>query len=192
MATSAGIEMMPSRLLHENGRAHFMTKRFDRTGNAKHHVQSLCALAHLDYRQRATNSYEQLFLAIDRLGLGDEARRQAYLRMAFNVMARNCDDHTKNFAFVLHEHGRWALAPAFDVTHAHNPKGEWTAQHLLSVNGRFDDIAARISNWWPTASHRRRQGRSDRSKAPNAGPSCPRRRREPREQQRVATDFRPL
>lgn len=140
MATSAGIEMMPSRLLHENGRAHFMTKRFDRTGNVKHHVQSLCALAHLDYRQRATNSYEQLFLAIDRLGLDDEARRQAYLRMALNVMARNCDDHTKNFAFVLHEHGRWALAPAFDVTHAHNPMGEWTAQHLLSVNGRFDDI----------------------------------------------------
>lgn len=140
MATSAGIEMAPCRLLHENGRAHFMTKRFDRTGNAKHHVQSLCALAHLDYKQRATHSYEQLFLAIDRLGLDDDARRQAYLRMVFNVLARNCDDHTKNFAFVLREHGHWALTPAFDVTHAHNPQGEWTAQHLMSVNGRFDDI----------------------------------------------------
>jgi serine/threonine-protein kinase HipA len=140
MAVSAGIEMMPSRLLHENGRAHFMTKRFDRSGNAKHHVQSLCALAHLDYKQRATNSYEQLFLAINGLGLNDDARRQAYLRMVFNVMARNCDDHTKNVAFVLREHEPWALAPAFDVTHAHNPKGEWTAQHLMSVNGRFDEI----------------------------------------------------
>src|SRR5262249_4017590 len=70
----------------------------------------------------------------------DDARRQAYLRMVFNVLARNCDDHTKNFGFVLKEHGRWALAPAFDVTHAHNPKGEWTAQHLMSVNGSFDDI----------------------------------------------------
>jgi serine/threonine-protein kinase HipA len=140
MATSAGIDMMPSRLLHENGRSHFMTKRFDRNGNLRHHVQSLCALAHVDYKQRATNAYEQLFLAIDRLGLDDESRRQAYLRMVFNVMARNCDDHTKNFAFVLQERGRWALSPAFDVTHAHNPKGEWTAQHLMSVNGRFDDI----------------------------------------------------
>ncbi|HEX5048768.1 MAG TPA: type II toxin-antitoxin system HipA family toxin [Gammaproteobacteria bacterium] len=140
MATSAGIDMMPSRLLHENGRSHFMTKRFDRDGNVRHHVQSLCALAHLDYKQRATNSYEQLFLAINRLGLDDEARRQAYLRMVFNVMARNCDDHTKNFGFVLPERGPWALAPAFDVTHAHNPKGEWTAQHLMSVNGRFDDV----------------------------------------------------
>lgn len=140
MALSAGIEMMPCRLLHENGRAHFMTKRFDRAGNTKHHVQSLCALEHLDYKQRATNAYEQLFLAINQLRLGDEARRQAYLRMAFNVMARNCDDHTKNFAFLLRQGHEWELSPAFDVTHAHNPKGEWTAQHLMSVNGRFDDI----------------------------------------------------
>jgi serine/threonine-protein kinase HipA len=140
MALSAGIEMMPCRLLHENGRSHFMTRRFDRDGNAKHHVQSLCALDHLDYKQRATHSYEQLFFVIKQLGLGDEARRQAYLRMAFNIMARNCDDHTKNFAFLLRKGGEWELSPAFDVTHAHNPKGEWTAQHLMSVNGRFDDI----------------------------------------------------
>ena len=140
MAMSAGIEMMPCRLLHENGRSHFMTKRFDRDGNLKHHVQSLCALSHLDYKQRGTHSYEQLFLTISQLGLGDETRRQAYLRMAFNAMARNCDDHTKNFAFVLRKDGEWNLSPAFDVTHAHNPNGEWTAQHLMSMNGRFDDI----------------------------------------------------
>jgi len=140
MAVSAGIEMMPCRLLHENNRSHFMTKRFDRDGNIKHHVQSLCALSHLDYKQRATHSYEQLFLTINELGLDDHARRQAYLRMSFNVMARNCDDHTKNFAFVLRKGEEWTLSPAFDVTHAHNPKGEWTAQHLMSVNGRFDEI----------------------------------------------------
>ena len=140
MAISAGIEMMPCRLLHENGRSHFMTKRFDRDGNMKHHVQSLCALDHLDYKQRATHSYEQLFLAINQLGLSDAVCGQAYLRMAFNVMARNCDDHTKNFAFLLRKGHEWELSPAFDVTHAHNPKGEWTAQHLMSVNGRFDDI----------------------------------------------------
>jgi serine/threonine-protein kinase HipA len=141
MATQgAGIVMAPCRLLEENGRAHFMTRRFDRDGNQKHHIQSLCALQHLDYRQRATHAYEQLFLTLVELNLGDEALRQAFRRMAFNVMARNCDDHTKNVSFRLKQGGAWELAPAYDVTHAYNPKGEWTYQHLMSVNGQFDTI----------------------------------------------------
>jgi serine/threonine-protein kinase HipA len=140
MATSAGISMSNCRLFEENGRAHFMTRRFDRDENKKHHVQSLCALSHLDYKQRATHAYEQYFLLIKELEIGDDALAQAFRRMAFNVMARNCDDHTKNFAFRLKQGGRWELAPAYDITHAHNPKGEWTSQHLLSVNGKFDDI----------------------------------------------------
>jgi len=144
MATRrAGIEMSPSRLLQENGRAHFMTKRFDRSGNVKHHIQSLCAISHLDYKQRATHAYEQHFMAILELALGDRALEQAFRRMAFNVMARNCDDHTKNIGFRLTQGGAWELAPAFDVTHAHNPKGEWTSQHLMSVNGKFDAITRR-------------------------------------------------
>ena len=117
-----------------------MTKRFDREGNNKHHVQSLCAISHLDYKQRATHAYEQYFITIKELGLGDDALEQGFRRMAFNVVARNCDDHTKNFGFILKESGRWELAPAYDVTHAHNPKGEWTSQHLMSVNGKFDTI----------------------------------------------------
>lgn len=140
MATAAGIVMMPSRLLTENGRAHFMTKRFDRENNRKHHVQSLCALQHMDYKQRGTHAYESLFLTCERLRLGDDAREQIFLRMAFNVAARNCDDHSKNFAFILKEGELWALAPAYDVTFAHNPQGEWTHQHLMSVNGKFDGI----------------------------------------------------
>jgi serine/threonine-protein kinase HipA len=140
MATAAGINMSSCRLFEENGRAHFMTRRFDRDENKKHHVQSLCALSHLDYKQRATHAYEQYFLLIKELEIGDEALAQAFRRMAFNVMARNCDDHTKNFAFRLKQGGRWELAPAYDITHAHNPKGEWTNQHLMSVNGKFDEI----------------------------------------------------
>jgi serine/threonine-protein kinase HipA len=141
MATQgAGIEMSACRLLEENGRAHFMTRRFDREGNAKHHVQSLCALLHLDYKQRATHAYEQYFQTIAQLGLNEAAFAQAFRRVAFNVMARNCDDHTKNFAFRLKQGARWELAPAYDLTHAYNPRGEWTYQHLLSVNGRFDEI----------------------------------------------------
>lgn len=139
-ARGAGILMSPCRLLEENGRAHFMTKRFDREGNRKHHVQSLCAMQHLDYKQRGTHAYEQFFLTLAELGLGAGAREQGFRRMAFNVMARNCDDHTKNFGFRLREGGGWELAPAYDVTHAYNPKGEWTYQHLMSVNGRFDAI----------------------------------------------------
>lgn len=144
MARQAGIEMTSCRLLEENGRAHFMTRRFDRQivdgRTIKHHVQTLCAMDHLDYRQRGTHAYAQLFLAITRLKLGDAALEQAFRRMCFNVMARNCDDHTKNLAFLLKQGGTWELSPAYDVTHAHNPKGEWTYQHLMSVNGRFNDI----------------------------------------------------
>jgi serine/threonine-protein kinase HipA len=141
MATRAGVMMEPCRLLRENGRAHFMTRRFDRDGDRKHHIQSLCALKHLDFNMRATHGYEQYFMTIQRLGLGDDALRQAFLRMALNVMARNCDDHTKNFGFRLREGGKWELTPAYDFTHAHNPRSEWTAQHLMGVNGRFDEIS---------------------------------------------------
>jgi len=141
MATAAGIAMSPCHLLEEGGRAHFMTRRFDRDGNRKHHMQTLCAMAHLDYKQKASHDYNQFFQTIDRLQLGYEATEEAFRRMAFNVMAANCDDHTKNFAFLLREGDGWTLAPAYDVTHAHNPKGEWTNQHLMSVNGKFIGIA---------------------------------------------------
>lgn len=145
MAKAAGIQMSPCRLLEENGRAHFMTKRFDRhvtpSGEThKHHVQTLCAMNHLDFRQRGTHAYAQLFLTISQLGLGDDAVSEAFRRMAFNVMARNCDDHTKNFSFLLHEGRSWELAPAYDVTHAYNQTGEWTYQHLMNVNGKFQGI----------------------------------------------------
>ena len=140
MAKAAGIHMSSCRLLEEGGRAHFMTSRFDREGNRKHHLQSLCAMAHLDYKQKGGNEYSQLFQVIDQLELGYSAKEEAFRRMAFNVMAANCDDHSKNVSFLLREEGNWELAPAYDVTHAYNPKGEWTHQHLLGVNGKFSGI----------------------------------------------------
>jgi serine/threonine-protein kinase HipA len=141
MAVAAGITMSPSRLQEEHGRAHFMTKRFDREGNTKHHLQTLCAMAHLDYRQKATHDASQLFLTLRQLQLGYPAFEEAFRRIAFNVMAANCDDHTKNVSFLFREGGEWELAPAYDVTHAFNPQGEWTYQHLLAVNGKFSDIS---------------------------------------------------
>lgn len=140
MAKAAGLRMAECRLLEENGRAHFMTKRFDREGDEKHHVQTLCALAHLDFKQLATHSYAQAFMAVAALKLGQDAVDELFRRMAFNVMARNCDDHTKNLAFLLKRGQPWALAPAYDVTHAYNPEGPWTFQHQMSVNGKFRDI----------------------------------------------------
>jgi serine/threonine-protein kinase HipA len=145
MATAAGIQMSGSRLLEENGRAHFMTKRFDREvidgKTLKHHIQTLCAVNHLDFRQRGTHDYSQLFMTARALGLEDNALDQIFRRMAFNVMGRNCDDHTKNFGFILRPGQPWNLSPAYDVTHAYNPKGEWTYQHLMSVNRKFKDIS---------------------------------------------------
>ena len=144
MASAAGIKMSPCRLLEENGRAHFMTRRFDRDvknqETIKHHVQTLCAIDHIDFKQRTTHDYSQLFMVISNLRLGDDAISQAFRRMAFNVMAKNCDDHTKNFAFLLRQGESWELAPAYDITHAYNPHGEWTYQHLMSVNGKFNGI----------------------------------------------------
>ena len=141
MAKAAGLDMMPCRLLQENGRAHFMTKRFDRSSSgARHHMQTLCAMSHLDYKRKGVNSYSQLFATIGQLGLPYEQKEDAFRRMAFNVMGRNCDDHTKNISFRLRQGHAWELAPAYDVTFAHNPTGEWTSQHLMSVNGKFKDF----------------------------------------------------
>ena len=139
MAQAAGIRMMESTLLEENGRAHFMTRRFDRESDGtKAHTLTLCGLSQLDFRQRGTHDYAQLFLAADQLGLGAEARGEIFRRMVFNVLANNNDDHSKNHSFVLPAPGtEWQLSPAYDVTFAYNPNGEWTYQHLMSTNGRF-------------------------------------------------------
>jgi serine/threonine-protein kinase HipA len=139
MARAAGVVMSECRLLEEGGRRHFMTKRFDRTDEgAKLHMQSLAALRHFDFNQPRAHSYEEAFLVIRSLSLGMDAIEQQFRRMAFNVIARNQDDHVKNIAFLMDRSGSWALAPAFDVTYAYNPTGAWTRQHQMSINGKFD------------------------------------------------------
>jgi len=141
MAIASGIEMMPSRLIEENGRAHFMTRRFDREdGATKYHIQTFCALRHFDFNAVTSYSYEQLFQTMRELKLSYPAAEQMYRRMVFNVLARNCDDHTKNFAFRLKKDGRWELAPAYDICHAYKPEHKWVSQHALSINGRRSNI----------------------------------------------------
>jgi serine/threonine-protein kinase HipA len=137
MAIDAGIHMMECRLLEENGRAHFMTKRFDRVpGKQKIHVQTFCAMRHFDFNEVNVYSYEELFETMRMLGLSYPEAQELFRRMVFNVMSRNCDDHTKNFAFVMQESGNWQLSPAYDVCHAYKPGSDWVSQHALSINGK--------------------------------------------------------
>ncbi len=141
MARAAGIEMTECRLLEENGRRHFMTKRFDRPGgDAKLHMQSLGALAHYDFNQAGAYAYEQALLVIRRLGLPMRDIEQQFRRMAFNVIARNQDDHVKNIAFLMDRSGHWSLSPAFDMTYAYQPSGMWTNRHQMTLNGKRDGL----------------------------------------------------
>ncbi len=141
MATDAGLDMSECRLLEENGRSHFMTKRFDRIGgNEKLHMQKLCGIAHYDYRMLRSYSYEQAFQVMRRLRLPYRQAEQMFIRMAFNVIARNQDDHTKNISFLMDKKGQWSLSPAYDITWSYNPQGDWTSRHQMSVNNKWDDI----------------------------------------------------
>jgi serine/threonine-protein kinase HipA len=141
MATACGIEMMPSILLEENGRAHFMTKRFDREGGEiKHHIQTFCALKHFDFNLVNSFSYEQLFQTMRELKLSYQDTEQMFRRMVFNVLAQNCDDHTKNFSFRLKKDGKWELSPAYDICYAYSPDNRWISQHALSMNNKRKDI----------------------------------------------------
>ena len=141
MAKDAGIEMMPCRILEENGRSHFMTKRFDRTGGKeKIHTQTLCGIAHYDYKMLRAFSYEQMFQVMRQLRLPYVQAEQMFRRMVFNVMARNQDDHTKNISFLMDKSGKWKLSPAYDMSWAYNPAGEWTSQHQMSINNKWTNI----------------------------------------------------
>jgi serine/threonine-protein kinase HipA len=139
MALDCGIEMSECRLFKENGRSHFMTRRFDRlAAGEKLHMQSLCALAHYDFNMAGAYSYEQALLAMRQLQLPMQAIEQLFRRMAFNIVARNQDDHVKNIAFLMNKAGEWSLSPAFDMTYSFNPSGAWTASHQMTMNGKRD------------------------------------------------------
>lgn len=142
MAKDAGIEMSDCRLFKENGRSHFMTRRFDRDHQGKKiHMQSLAALEHFDFNLAGAYSYEQAFQTIRKLDLGMDAIEEQFRRMAFNIVARNQDDHVKNIAFLMNKAGRWELSPAYDMTYAYNPSGDWTGQHQMSLQGKRDNFS---------------------------------------------------
>lgn len=148
MAVDSGITMSPCRLFEENGRRHFMSKRFDRLdGGGKLHMQSLCGMAHYDFNQAGAYGYEQALQVIHRLGLPMATIEEQFRRMVFNIVARNLDDHVKNIAFLMDKSGNWSLSSAFDMTYSYQPGGKWTSSHQMTMNGKrsgftLDDFKA--------------------------------------------------
>ena len=141
MAVACGITMPECRLFEENGRAHFLARRFDRpTGGEKLHLQSLCGIGHFDFQEPGATSYEQAFQVMRELRMPYQDAEQQFLRMVFNVVARNQDDHSKNIAYLMDRSGRWRLSPAFDVTYSYNPQGRWTSRHQMTIAGKRDDF----------------------------------------------------
>lgn len=136
MAKDCGIRMTDSQLLEENGRAHFMTKRFDRDGNIKHHMQTLCGLQHYDFNDMYGYSYEQVFQTMRQLKLTYPEAEEMFRRMVFNVLATNYDDHTKNFSFILKKDEKWTLSPAYDICFAFDETNHWVNKQTLSINGK--------------------------------------------------------
>jgi serine/threonine-protein kinase HipA len=140
MAKSCGIDMMPCHLLDEGNRRHFITKRFDRIGNTKIHVQTLNGLAHISFKQAGSYSYAELFTVARQLNLGAEEAIQLFKRMVFNVVARNHDDHSKNFGFMLGDDNRWQLSPAYDLAYSYKPGSPWVNSHWMRLNGKRDNF----------------------------------------------------
>lgn len=140
LVKACGIDMTECSLMEENGRAHFLTRRFDRINGKKIHMQTLCGIAHFDYRMKRAYSYEQAFNIMRTLRLPYSQAKEIFRRMVFNVVVRNQDDHTKNISFLMDETGIWKLSPAYDMGYAYNPGGDWTSTHQMSINGKFDEI----------------------------------------------------
>lgn len=140
LVKECGIEMSECSLIEEKGRAHFLTKRFDRVNGEKVHMQTLCAVAHYDYRLLRAYSYEQAFNVMRTLRLPYSQAQEMFRRIVFNVVVRNQDDHTKNISFLMDKNGKWRLSPAYDMGFSYNPDGGWTSQHQMSINGKFDGI----------------------------------------------------
>lgn len=142
LAKAAGIEISESYLYEENNRFHFLTKRFDRTENGeKIHMQTLGALAGIDYKVQRASSYETLFRVMKMLQLSYNQFEQQYRRALFNVIARNHDDHVKNFSFLMNKEGKWQISPAYDITYQYKDGGTWTNVHQSSINGKFDQFS---------------------------------------------------
>lgn len=141
MAKDAGIEMSESRLYKDGDCAHFITRRFDRTGEGKKlHMISLCGMNHMNFRDRHVYGYINVANVVDRLGFGKSAIETIFTRMVFNDMTFNFDDHVKNTSFLMNQKGEWTIAPAYDLTFAYDVNGKFTNSHQMLINGKSKEI----------------------------------------------------
>jgi serine/threonine-protein kinase HipA len=140
LARQVGITMMDCRLHVDGARRHFMTRRFDRLDGQKWHAQTLAAMAHMGIDDVGIYGYETLLAVMQKLPLEANSREQMVRRIVFNLVARNQDDHCKNFGFLMDAAGQWRLAPAYDLGFAFDPQGRWTSQHQLALNGKRDQF----------------------------------------------------
>ncbi|WP_334126730.1 type II toxin-antitoxin system HipA family toxin [Empedobacter brevis] len=139
IATSIGIEMMPSKLIEDK---HFATLRFDRQNGQKQHILTASGMTGWDFKKPENSSYENLFkLAFD-LKLSHKNIQQLYKRMVFNLVFSNIDDHLKNFSFIYDiEKDRWNLAPAYDLTYPLDAlKNYLRTSRAMSINGKRTEI----------------------------------------------------
>jgi serine/threonine-protein kinase HipA len=115
-------------------------RRFDVTSDGRLHQHTLGGLLHVDYNDPGASSYEEYFRAILRLGMAYAPLEQAYVRMLFNVVGVNQDDHVKNLSFHMDGHGRWSLSPAYDLAFARG--SGFTAKHQMRVRDKTSGITA--------------------------------------------------
>ncbi|MGL1931523.1 MAG: type II toxin-antitoxin system HipA family toxin [Desulfotalea sp.] len=137
MAKAAGINMMDCELLEEaEGRTHFLTKRFDRLNGEKQHVLNFSAMAHVGWNPVGSVSYENLFAIMRALELPYAEKEEQFRRMIFNVLARNTDDHVKQFSFTMDKNGKWHITPAYDITLSYDADDFLNSQHKMTINGK--------------------------------------------------------
>lgn len=139
IATSIGIEMMPSKFIEDK---HFATLRFDRQNGQKQHILTASGMTGWDFKKPENSSYENLFkLAFD-LKLSHKNIQQLFKRMIFNLVFSNIDDHLKNFSFIYDtEKDRWNLAPAYDLTYPLDAlKNYLRTSRAMSINGKRTEI----------------------------------------------------
>ena len=134
LATLAGITMMPSRLIEVEGISHFLTERFDRRAGEKVFTQTLAAVNPEAY------CYEDLFSTCRLLSIPQDELNELYLRMVFNILTNNTDDHAKNFSFIMEKDGSWHLSPAYDLCFILKTASAPEKHHEFSVRGKFEDI----------------------------------------------------
>ena len=132
MALACGIKMNECRLFEEFDRE-------DGTGR-KLHMQTLGAIAHYDYNEPTAYSYEMAASVLRKMKLPQSEMEQLCLRMIFNILTKNNDDHVKNISFLMDRKGTWSLSPAYDLTLSYKPDNRWLKSHQMSVNGKRTDI----------------------------------------------------